>query len=112
MADPQRQDRRGPTEPVVIATEAQPTTTRSPSVAPSPTAAKPPTGEGLLVSLYGIPHITDPDVLKTPFYFQCPPLDSFTRSYAFDYGTYQTLRYGEMASPQGRRLTTITFATL
>lgn len=118
MAD--RSDPRGPTEPVVIATGQQATTVtnakgkttvsqQATAITPVPSAAL---GDGLLVAIYAIPHLTDPDLLKVPFFFQCPPLDTFWRSYAYDYSTYQTLRHGEMASPQGVRLTVVSFATL
>jgi hypothetical protein len=71
-----------------------------------------PSGEGLLVTLYGINGITDPDVLKVPFYFQCPPLEDFTVSESFNWTTWNTLNHGDMASPSGRTLAQINFQTL
>ena len=71
-----------------------------------------PEGEGLLVALYGIEGLTAPDILKRPFYFQCPPLESFSVSTAFNWSTWQTISQGDMASPGGKALSTISFQTL
>lgn len=80
-----------------------------------PGAAPPkesPVGQGVLVQMYKIPHLTDPDLLRVPFYFQCPPLDSIPVSAAANWSTWQTIRRGEFISPGGRTLQRISFATL
>jgi hypothetical protein len=71
-----------------------------------------PSGEGLLVTMYSIDGLTDPDVLRVPYYFQCPPLEDFTISESFNWQTFNTLRHGDMSSPGGRSLAQINFQTL
>lgn len=92
------------TVPQFISSSPQKTVKHKPTTSP--------VGEGMLVTMYSLKGITAADVLKTPFYFQCPPIDDVTRSYAYDWQTYNTLRRGEMMQAAGRRLATISFGTL
>lgn len=69
-------------------------------------------GMGLRVMLRRIPHLTDKGVLHNPFYFQCPPRDTFRVAYAYDHQEYVTVRHGQLSRPVGRNLATISFDTL
>jgi hypothetical protein len=80
--------------------------------APKPRSEPFPNGGGLRVSMSRIPGMTGPKLLRTPFLFQCPPSESFSRSFAFSHSDYDTLRAGQQSRPVGMQLRTITFDTL
>jgi hypothetical protein len=67
---------------------------------------------GLKVTMRRIRGVTDPEVLKVPFRFQCPPLNDFSRPYGFEWARYSTLRLGERARPQGKKLFELSISSL
>ena len=70
------------------------------------------TGDGLQITLRAIPGHTNPAVLKTPFAFQCPPLETFAREGGFEFAPYTTIRKGQFNRPNGVTLETIQFDTV
>ena len=71
-----------------------------------------PQAEGLQVTLSSIPGITDKKLLKTPYYFQCPPLESFKIVHAHEHTDYQTISGVTYSRRNTKQLRTITFQTL
>ncbi len=72
-------------------------------------------GQGLRIQLKKIPGVTRGDaakVLKTPYRFQCPPLENFAFTKGFSHSRYTTYDGTEYTTPAGRTLTTTTFRTL
>lgn len=104
-----RRDRLGESSPEEIAASFfQAAPERWPEGAPMPV----PNGDGMLVTMYGIDGLTDPEVLDSPFHFQCPPMDSLSIDESFSFSTWNTLRHGDMTSPTGRSLSSVSFTTL
>lgn len=68
--------------------------------------------EGLSIVLTAIPGLTSKDVLETPFFFQCPPLEQFTVEYGFNHVEYDTIRAGTFSRKGGRSLRLVSFDTL
>lgn len=68
-------------------------------------------GEGLRIRLSSIAGVTDKSVLRTPYYFQCPPMDDFARTHSFNHSKY-TAMAGEFVRPSGRALTPLSFRTI
>jgi hypothetical protein len=69
-------------------------------------------GDGLQITLKKIKGMTDPDVLQHPFRFQCPPMDTFSRSYSYTYTDYNAISQGQFSRPSGVDLASVTFQTL
>ena len=69
-------------------------------------------GEGLRVELRPMKHITKEGVLRRPFYFQCPPLETFRVDKSQSFNDYDTINAGQFSNGSGRQLTTISFQTL
>lgn len=67
--------------------------------------------EGLMVKLSRIRGVTKKGSLKSPYVFQCPPLDEFTTNYAHERTTYRA-KAGEFSRLAGRNLRTVQFNTL
>lgn len=71
-----------------------------------------PTGAGLRIRLSRRHGLTRRGILEEPFYFQCPPLDSFRWSGTYSWNDYDTLTRGQFSRPGGRQLRTVEFQTL
>lgn len=71
-----------------------------------------PSGPGLVIVLRSIKKVTSPKVLKVPFAFQCPPLESLSRDGTFAFQQYDTISRGQFNRQQGRALKTISFTTV
>lgn len=72
-------------------------------------------GEGLRVQLSRIRGVTKGDaakVLKTPYRFQCAPLDSFSIPRSRSFNRYTNYRGKEYLSRSGEQLQVITFRTI
>jgi hypothetical protein len=69
-------------------------------------------GDGVQVTLRAIRGLTSTQVLRTPFAFQCPPLESLARDGQYAWEPYTTIRRGQFARPSGRQLSTIQFETV
>jgi hypothetical protein len=69
-------------------------------------------GDGVQVSLYAIPELTDKRVLKEPFYFQAPPLEQLTQQYRYNWTTFSTVSKGEFSRPSGRALSSLPLSTV
>jgi hypothetical protein len=67
---------------------------------------------GMIVVFHEIPGLTKAGVLKRPFFFQVPPLDSFAPKYGWSFSDYSTLGLGMHSNPQYAELTTITFTSM
>jgi len=70
------------------------------------------TQEGIRVTLRAEKGVTDPDYLKVPFRFQCPPLSAFTRPLSVPWPTFETLSAMERSRPQGAALRIWQFDTM
>lgn len=71
--------------------------------------------DGLRVKLTKVPGLTRGDaatVLSTPYFFQCPPLDSYDRPGAFSWNRRTTYKGVEYLERGGRQLKTRTFRTI
>lgn len=72
--------------------------------------------EGLVVRVFADPAQTDENIRKGPlaqdFYFQCPPLESFTPNYGFAHTDVFTVGPGQVSRKNGRQLRVVTFNTL
>lgn len=78
-------------------------------------ARNPKRGDGLRIKLSAIQGETRGDAkkaLKTPYYFQCPPLDELQRSWAFTFASYTNYKGEEFLSRTGKQLSPITFRTI
>lgn len=71
-----------------------------------------PQGDGLIVALSAVPGFTKPTVLKTPFYFQCSPLDTMPQDYTWEWNDFQTVSSGYHSNPSSPGLATWSFDTL
>lgn len=85
-------------------------TPHPPQPGAKPTAE--PVGDGLIVALSRIDGLTDASVLKSPFYFQCPPLDRMPRDHSWEWTDYPTIDAGTHSVPVAPDLTTITFDSI
>lgn len=68
--------------------------------------------DGLKVTLRREPGMTPSGMLKVPFRFQAPPLDSLQRPWTFAWDTSSTVSAGEQARESGPQLDRISFQTL
>ena len=68
--------------------------------------------DGTKVKLSKLPGETDRDLLKNPFRFQCPPLESYSKSHSFNHQDYDTIRKGQFSRRAGRSLMTLSFGSL
>lgn len=66
---------------------------------------------GLRIRLARIKGISKGPALAAPYYFQCPPLDSFQHDHGFDHSRYTTIE-GEFSRRGGRRLIAANFRTI
>lgn len=71
-----------------------------------------PEGGGLHIRLSRITNLTEKGLLPHPFFFQCPPLEAFTRSFQFSHSDYDSLRSGQFSRPGSMQLRSWTFNTL
>lgn len=69
-------------------------------------------GDGLKIILRGVPNLTDPDVLDSPFFFQSPPIDNFTWTASHTHDDYDTINAGQFSRPSSRQLKSTSFSTL
>lgn len=72
-------------------------------------------GDGMRLQLSSIRGVTSGDaakVLKTPYRFQCPPLDAFSYTKGHGHTRYTTYDGDEFLVPAGRTLTSTIFRTL
>jgi hypothetical protein len=69
-------------------------------------------GLGVVVALSRIDGLTSSRVLKTPFYFQCAPLDSMPVDFSWEWNDYVTIDGTTHSNPRAINLDTITFSTL
>jgi hypothetical protein len=69
-------------------------------------------GPGLRIKFEHIGGLTERTLLRDPFYFQCAPLDAFTRSLAFSHTDYETLGGHQHSTPGAMQLRSFTFNTL
>ena len=67
---------------------------------------------GLQVSLHRIAGVTKEGVLDAPFYFQVPPMESFSKEVNHSHSDYDTLRAGQFSRSGGPQLRTVTFQTM
>lgn len=58
------------------------------------------------------PGLTSTAVLRSPFMFQCPPLDNFDEEMAFNHNDFMTAFGGERSRPAGVQLENYAFDTL
>lgn len=73
--------------------------------------------DGLKIKLVRIPGVTDKRLLPVPYYFQCPPTDTFTLNYGHESQTYSviptgTSRGGQYKRVGGRKLRAVSFSTI
>jgi hypothetical protein len=68
--------------------------------------------DGLHVSLSAIKHETAKGVLKHPFFFQVPPLDTFGWDQEYTWNDYVTVHAGTYSRPGGRGLRSVQFDTM
>lgn len=68
--------------------------------------------EGLRVSIRRVRGLTPKGLLLTPFYFQAPPLDTFSVTNAYTHTDYDTVRAGQHDRPSGLQLRTVQFNSL
>lgn len=72
--------------------------------------------DGLKVRLQAIKGVTPKNLLKTPYYFQCPPTDTISYSYGHNSQVYTTIPTtmsgGDYKRIGGKKLRTIAFSTL
>jgi hypothetical protein len=67
---------------------------------------------GIRVTLRAEKGVTADGILKTPFRFQCPPLNEFTRPLLAPWNPFETLSAREQSRPQGASLRQWQFDTL
>jgi hypothetical protein len=61
-------------------------------------------GDGLRITMRFERGVTNGNVLSVPFRFQVPVINDFVRQYLYAWATYDTLRLGQRARPQGKQL--------
>jgi hypothetical protein len=69
-------------------------------------------GPGLRLTFTRIPGLTKRTLLQHPYYFQCPPLDTFSRSGQFSHTDYDSLRTGQFSRPGSMQLRSFSFNTV
>lgn len=69
-------------------------------------------GEGLRLRFSALAGLTAPGLLDSPFYFQVPPLENFSRQMGYAHSEYDTLRSGQFSRPAGMQLRTWQFQTI
>jgi len=68
--------------------------------------------DGVKITLRREPGMTPAGMLKVPFRFQAPPLDSIQRRWAFDWQTANTVAAGEQGREAGPLLDRLAFQTM
>jgi hypothetical protein len=69
-------------------------------------------GEGLRIKFEHCLGLTERTLLQRPFYFQCPPLDAFTRALQYSHSDYETLDGQQHSHPAAMQLRSFTFNTV
>jgi hypothetical protein len=67
---------------------------------------------GVRIVMRHEPGVTKGDILRVPFRFQTPSLNSLDRPYQYTWATYDTIRVGQKARPFGRQLLTVQVNTM
>lgn len=69
-------------------------------------------GDGLKLTMRRAAGLTPEDVLRVPLRFQVPPTGDLSRSYHFNWSTWDTISAGQQARPGGRQLLELSIDTL
>lgn len=69
-------------------------------------------GPGLRLKFEHINGLTERTLLRKPFFFQCPPLDAFTRVMQFSHADYETLGGYQHSTPAAMQLRSFQFNTV
>lgn len=68
-------------------------------------------GRGLRIRLNRIPQ-TSRKVLASPYFFQVPPLETFSTQHAYNFSDYETVSTGQFSRQMSRQLRIVEFQTM
>lgn len=68
--------------------------------------------DGIKITMRRERGVTEGDVLRVPFRFQVPSLGELTRSYRYQWSTYDTLSLGQRSRPIGQQLLELSVNTM
>ena len=79
---------------------------------PAPKPPPPGPTEGFLVAFGPIDGLTNTRALPKPYFFQCPPLDTFPTDFTWTWNDFGTINGGMHSNPNYPALTTLQFDSL